>query len=73
MGSNLTKFEESIKGSLDGFELPYEPKQWDALEKRLDGAAQSSSSNYIMFAWAAAGVIAVTGLFLYFNLSDSVT
>lgn len=71
MGSNLTKFEESIKGSLDSFELPYEPKQWDALEKRLDGAAQSSSSNYVMFAWAAAGIIAVTGLFLYFNLSDS--
>ena len=71
MGSNLTKFEESIKGSLDGFELPYEPKQWDALEQRLDGAAQSGSSNYIMFAWAAAAVIAVTGLFLYFNLSDS--
>ena len=71
MGSNLTKFEESIKESLDSFDLPYEASEWDALENRLDGMAQSSSSNYIMFAWAAAGIITVMGLLLYLNLSSS--
>jgi PKD repeat protein len=71
MGSNLTKFEASIEKSLDGFELPYDPKGWEDMEQRLNAAGQSGSSNLLIAGLIAASIVAATGSYLYFALSSS--
>ncbi|NNE54592.1 MAG: hypothetical protein HKN32_01135, partial [Flavobacteriales bacterium] len=70
MGNNLTNFEQSVRSSLDGFEMAYEPAAWDDLESRLDAAGQSSSSNHLTLALVAASLIVALGMTMYFTLSS---
>lgn len=54
-------FEQSIKDSLEGFELPYDPQAWTAMSKRLDAIQPVAPPKGGAGKWiAAAGIVVAT-------------
>lgn len=73
MKSNI---ENSIKESLEKFELPYDASAWDAMSKKLDAAKPGASNGggSSIGKWvAAAGIatISTIGILYLFNSDDS--
>lgn len=52
-------FENNIKESLDGFEMPYDAAAWDSISKRLDQTMPSSGKNNYKWYFGGAAVLAV--------------
>ena len=59
------RFEESIKESLESYELPYEPSGWKDMERRLNKSATSDYSWLV--ALGAACLFAATGTWVIYN------
>ncbi len=72
-----SKFEQSIKDSLEGFELPYDPHAWTAMSQKLDAiqpvASPKGGGTGKWF--AAAGIVIATtiGAVYLTNGTDSTT
>jgi PKD repeat protein len=64
MSKTLTPFEETLKQTLDHFELPYEETGWNALEKKLNDKGTSNNS-WIVALIAACTFIAVGSWTVY--------
>jgi len=73
MSKHLSSFEQSVKNSLEGAELPYENGSWCALENRLDKIDASNSSNKSI-RWAiAAGLLFITTTVLLYQNTNTET
>ena len=59
------KFEESIKESLESYELPYEPSGWKDMEHRLNKSVSSDHSWLV--ALGAACLFAASGTWVIYN------
>lgn len=70
-----SKFEQSIKDSLEGFELPYDTAAWTAMSQKLDAIQPVAPPKGGAGKWfAAAGiVIATTVGVVYFTRQDQQT
>src|SRR5690554_8166032 len=70
MANQLDKFDELIKQSFDGFEVPYDPQHWDDLQADLDSATPSLTS---YFGAATTGLFATSVVFIamLFFFSDA--
>jgi len=44
MGREFTNFEEGLKNSFEGYEVPYNQAHWDDLSQKMDGKKASSIS-----------------------------
>ncbi len=76
MNNNLDGFEKSVKKSLLGYEAPYDPSDWDALEKKLDargGGGVSTGGVVKKILWAAAGVAVISAAVWFGSGSDIAT
>lgn len=58
--NKLDKFEELIKNSLEGYEMPYDASQWARLEQKLGGGTAPKGSKGIWY--IAAGAAAITAI-----------
>lgn len=71
------KFENSIKESLENFELPYDANAWNSLSKQLDITQPVNTfpkSGFSSAKWiVAAGIIAVVSLGTYYIISNAST
>lgn len=59
------KFEESIKESLESYELPYEPSGWKDMERRLNKSVAADHSWLV--ALGAACLFAASGTWVIYN------
>ena len=67
MSNKLNPFEEQLKKAANSHEVPYDAKQWEALEKKLDASSPVGSS----FAkWGMAAVAALVIGFGIYQYSD---
>lgn len=72
MAERLSAFEERIRQSLEGYEAPYDPSGWEALEERLDRSGQGKGPRNPRKWYAAAiGGVMVLGLASYLYFGDS--
>ncbi len=72
MAERLSAFEERIRQSLEGYEAPYDPSGWEALEERLDRSGQGKGPRNSRKWYAAAiGSVLVVGLASYLYFGDS--
>ena len=65
MSKNFTSFEEQIKQTVEGFELPYEEQSWNNLEKALDSQSSGGNNSWLVALVAAATIILGGGLTVY--------
>ena len=68
MIENFTNFEKGMKESLSDFELPFDSKQWEELEMRLEG--KSAGSLNTMTAAVVSALIFISGI-TYIVVSSS--
>lgn len=70
MANQLDKFDELIRQSFDGFEVPYDPQHWDDLQADLDSATPSLTS---YFGAVTTGLFATSVVFIamLFFFSDA--
>lgn len=70
MENPLNKFDQLIKETYEGYEVPYNPAHWEELENELEIAAPNMSS---YFGAVTTGLVAVSLVFLsmLFFFSDS--
>lgn len=68
MIENFTNFEKGMRESLSDFELPFDSKQWEELEMRLEG--KSASSLNTMSAAVVSALIFISGI-TYIIVSSS--
>jgi hypothetical protein len=71
-----TKFENSIKESLDQFELPYDANAWTALSKKLDLVQPVSSPKSNMLStggkwFLAAGIVTIAATITYMVVNNN--
>ncbi len=63
----MNKFEENIKQSLENFEVPYDPKAWDKLSKKLDQkenkSNQKPTKGFNNFLFVGASTLIVAGIY----------
>jgi hypothetical protein len=52
-------FENNIKNSLNGFEVPYDAAAWTSMSKRLDQTMPTSGSSYLKWYLGGAAIVAV--------------
>lgn len=69
MKNNL---ENSIKESLKDFEMPYNPKAWEALSSKLDAKLPTTApkSNFKWYAIAGTVIVASIGTYFYLTHDD---
>ncbi len=68
MSRHLSNFEQSVKNSLEGANIPYESSDWEALENRLNTIdANNSAKKNIRWAIAAGLLFALGTFYLYVN------
>jgi len=67
MANQLDKFDELIKQSFDGFEVPYDPQHWDDLQANLDSSTPSLTSYFgaITTGLVATSVVFIAMLFFF--------
>ncbi|NEN22867.1 PKD domain-containing protein [Cryomorpha ignava] len=67
MANQLDKFDELIKQSFDGFEVPYDPQHWDDLQANLDSTTPSLTSYFgaITTGLVATSVVFIAMLFFF--------
>lgn len=67
MANQLDKFDELIKQSFDGFEVPYDPQHWDDLQANLDSTSPSLTSYFgaITTGLVATSVVFIAMLFFF--------
>ncbi len=67
MANPLDNFDQLIKDSFEGFEVPYEPKHWDELQANLDTTTPSLTSYFgaITTGLAATGIVFLSMLFFF--------
>lgn len=73
MSKNFTSFEEQIKQTVEGFELPYEEQSWNNLEKALDSQSTGGNNSWLVALVAAATLILGGGLTVYNYAFSSVS
>lgn len=71
MGRSLSNFEQSIKNSLEGVELPYDKDSWTELESKLSGSSKSFGRNWILAASFLA--LAAIGTFVVISSNTPVS
>lgn len=63
----MNKFEENIKQSLENFEVPYDPKAWEKLSKKLDQkenkSNQKPTKGFNNFLFVGASTLIVAGIY----------
>ena len=72
MANQLNKFDQQIKNSFDGYEVPYDSNHWDELQSELNSSAPSMTSYFgaITTGLVATGIVFVLMLFF---MSDAAT
>lgn len=73
MSKNFTSFEQQIKQTVEGFELPYEEQSWNNLEKALDSQSTGGNNSWLVALVAAATLILGGGLTVYNYAFSSVS
>jgi PKD repeat protein len=73
MSRNFTSFEEQLKQTVEGFELPYEEQSWNNLEKVLDSQSTGGNNSWLVALVAAATLILGGGLTVYNYAFSSVS
>lgn len=71
-----SNFEQGIKDSLEGFELPYNAAAWSQLSAKLDTitpTATPKGSNGIWFAAAGVILVGIIGSVIYYSNSEKET
>lgn len=61
MANKLNNFDEAVKNSLDGYEVPYDPAHWDDLEKELQFTAPGMS---LYFGAITTGLVVTSVVFI---------
>ena len=71
----MNKFEENIKQSLENFEVPYDPKAWEKLSKKLDQKENKSKNKSIKgfnnFIFVGVTTLIVAGIYLITNQREN--
>jgi hypothetical protein len=70
MSNELGAFEESVKQSMEHFELPYAPSAWNDLERKLD---QRSSGSHWWVAALAAALVTSAGVWAIYQSNFNIT
>lgn len=65
----LDVFEQGLKDSLEGFEVPYNSTDWDKLSERLDGEKTGNTPSSVLWAGIVAGALLVGGA-TYFAVTN---
>lgn len=73
MSKNFTSFEEQIKQTVEGFELPFEEQSWNNLEKALDSKSTGGNNSWLVALFAATTLIVGGGLTVYNYAFSSVS
>jgi hypothetical protein len=72
----MNKFEENIKQSLENFEVPYDPKAWEKLSKKLDQQEnkpnQKSTKGFNNFLFVGATTLIVVGIYFITNQKNTI-
>lgn len=68
MSSKFDSFEEGLKNSMDGFEVPYKDGSWEELQARMAPASGSGNASWLLAA-SIAGILAV-GAVAFFSMND---
>jgi|SRR5690554_1346278 len=65
MANQLNKFDQQIKNSFEGYEVPYDSHHWDELQSELNSATPSMTSYFgaITTGLVATGIVFVAMLF----------
>jgi|688.fasta_scaffold374983_1 cytoskeletal protein RodZ len=63
--------ENSIKKGVEGYEVPFEPKAWEAMNKRLDQAMPVQPKSNLKWYLGGAAVVAAIASALFFINSDN--
>ena len=71
----MNKFEENIKQSLENFEVPYDPKAWEKLSKKLDQKENKSNNKstkgFNNFLFVGVTTLIVAGIYLITNYREN--
>jgi hypothetical protein len=69
-----SKLDTKFKESLEGFEMPYDPKAWDAMSKKLDQKFPSggNGSNLKWFIGGAAMLAAIVSTTVYYSVHETI-
>ena len=71
----MNKFEENIKQSLENFEVPYDPKAWEKLSKKLDQkenkSNNKSSKGFNSFLFVGVTTLIVAGIYFTTNQREN--
>lgn len=65
--------ENSIKKGVEGYEIPFDPKAWEAMSKRLDQAMPVQPKSNLKWYLGGAAVVAAIASSLFFINSDNTT
>jgi len=71
----MNKFEENIKQSLENFEVPYDPKAWEKLSKKLDQKEIKSNNKttkgFNSFLFVGVTTLIVAGIYFTTNQREN--
>ena len=69
--NKLDIFEESLKNSMEGFEVPYNSADWDKLSDRMDKEQGGNGSSATLYAGLLAGALLIGGAAFYMLSDDA--